>query len=89
MWAVYSLLALLGLLVALVLALLLIPVFGRFAYAGELSARLRVLGIPLTLYPVPEKQPKKRKKQPKKVKKAKKSQPKKAEKPSKWQDVSF
>ncbi|MBE6807486.1 MAG: DUF2953 domain-containing protein [Ruminococcaceae bacterium] len=83
MWAVYSLLALL----ALVLAVLLIPVFGRVAYDGAFSARIRVLGIPITLYPAPEKPPKKRKKKAKAVKKTVKKQQKQSKMSSKWQEI--
>ena len=79
MWAVYSLLALL----ALVLAVLFIPVFGRVTYDGELTARIRVWGIPITLSPRPEKAPKRRKKKAKKVTK----RPQKADKPSKWEEL--
>ncbi len=76
MWAVYSLLALL----ALVLAVLIIPVFGRVTYDGELTARVRVWGIPITLTPKPEQPPKKP------GKKAAKRRPK-TDKPSKWQEI--
>lgn len=73
MWAVYGLLALLGLMVLLVLALLFIPVTGRMAYDGEFTARIRVLGIPIRLAPRPEQQPKKPKKKSKKAKRTKRS----------------
>lgn len=80
MWAVYSLLALL----LLVLAVLFIPVWGRVAYDGELTARIRVLGIPITLTPREEKAQKQSKKN---AKKAKRRPDKKADKPSKWQEL--
>ncbi len=51
MWAVYSLLALLGLVLLAVLLLLFVPLGARIAYDGELQVRLRVLGIPITLLP--------------------------------------
>ena len=79
MWAVYSLLALL----ALVLVVLFVPVLGRVSYDGELTVKLRVLGIPITLTPRSEKPPKKSKKKPKKAK----HRPKKEDKPSKWQEI--
>lgn len=79
MWAVYSLLALL----ALVLLVLFVPVYGRVAYEGELTARIRVLGIPITLTPRPEKPSKKSGKKPNK---AKRRTPKE-DKPSKWQEI--
>ena len=51
MWAVYILLGLL----ALILVLLFMPVWVRVTYRGELCVRVRVLGIPLTVLPPPEK----------------------------------
>ncbi|MBQ8684275.1 MAG: DUF2953 domain-containing protein [Clostridia bacterium] len=78
MWVVYSLLALLG----LILLLLLVPVYGRVSYNGEeLRVRIRVLGIPVTLLPAPaedapQKPPKERKKK----------KPGSADKPSKLQE---
>lgn len=83
MWAVYSLLALLALVVLVVLAVLLIPVYGRITYQGELTVRLRVLGIPIILTPRPEKKPKKPKKKGKKAKR----RPEKAKMSSKWQEI--
>ena len=64
MWVVYSLLALLG----LVLLALLVPIYGRAVYDGELRVKIWVLGIPVTLLPSsPSDKPKKpAKKQPKK-----------------------
>lgn len=53
MWVLYSLLGLLSLLVIL----LSVPVFGRITYDGELSVRMRVLGVPITLVPQPEAKP--------------------------------
>lgn len=50
MWILYSLLGLL----ALLIVLLSIPVYGRLSYDGDLSARVWVLGIPITLMPRPE-----------------------------------
>ena len=43
MWVVYILLGL----VALLLLILLIPVYGRITYDGELQVRVRVLGVPV------------------------------------------
>lgn len=51
MWVWYGLLGLL----ALVLVVLFVPVFGRITYDGELTVRVWVLGIPVTLVPLPEK----------------------------------
>ena len=56
MWVLYSLL---GLLVLLIGALS-IPVYGRIAYDGTLSVRLRVLGIPFTILPQKKTDKKKR-----------------------------
>lgn len=53
MWVLYSLL---GLLLLLILVLS-VPVFGRITYDGALSVRIRVLGIPVTLFPQPEESP--------------------------------
>ena len=50
MWVWYSLLGLLMLL----LIVLSVPVFGRITYDGELTACVRVLGIPITLAPQPK-----------------------------------
>ena len=63
MWVVYSLLALLGLL----LLLLVVPVYGRAEYDGELRVKIWVLGIPVTLLPAlpREEKPKKTAKEPK------------------------
>lgn len=56
MWVVYSLLALLG----LVLLVLLVPIYGRAVYDGELRVKIWVLGIPVTLLPSsPSDKPKK------------------------------
>ena len=51
MWVLYILLGFL----ALLIAVLLVPVFGRITYDGELMVRIRVLGIPITLAPRPQK----------------------------------
>lgn len=50
MWILYSLLGLMALLVIV----LSVPVFGRITYDGELLVRIRVLGIPITLVPSTE-----------------------------------
>ena len=55
---------------ALILLLLFVPIGARLTFDGELRIRLRVMGIPVTLYP--------RKKKPKKAKAAKKSSEKAA-----------
>ncbi len=55
MWVLYCLLAVLG----LVLLVLLVPVYGRVRYDGELQVRLRVLGVPVTLLPAPAEKPNK------------------------------
>lgn len=68
MWVWYSLL---GLLLLLIVALS-VPVYGRIAYEGELLVRIRVLGIPITLTPVP----------PQKEKMPSRSVGKKAKKPA-------
>lgn len=54
MWVLFSLLGLLS----LVTVLMSVPVYGRLSYDGELSAQVRVLGIPITLIPRPEPEPK-------------------------------
>lgn len=82
MWVLYSLL---GLLVLLVAALSM-PVFGRITYDGELVVRIRVLGIPVTLTPRPEKKAKKSSRSPKKGS-AKKTRKTKAESPSKFKEL--
>ncbi len=74
MWAVYSLLALL----ALVLIILLIPVYGRVTFDGDLTVRIWVLGVPITLMPRP---------QPKSTATPKKGR-KKKDKPSKLQELA-
>lgn len=51
MWVLYILLGFL----ALLIAVLLVPVFGRITYDGELMVRIRVLGIPITLASRPQK----------------------------------
>ncbi|MBQ9859575.1 MAG: DUF2953 domain-containing protein [Clostridia bacterium] len=70
MWVVYSLLALLG----LILLLLLVPVYGRAVYDGELRVKIWVLGIPVTLFPAPPREEK-----PTKTAKKKSNKPSKAE----------
>ena len=82
MWVLYSLL---GLLVFLVVALS-VPMFGRITYDGELSVRIRVLGIPVTLTPRSEKKAKKPSRSKKKGS-AKKAQKTKAESPSKFKEL--
>lgn len=78
MWVLYSLLGLLLLLIAM----LSVPVFGRITYDGEMSVRIRVLGIPITLVPQAEKKQKKRTHAPQR-----KRQKPKNEQPSKWQEL--
>ena len=75
MWAVYILLALL----ALILLVLWIPVTGRVIYDGALTARIRVLGVPITLCPRP---PKEEKTPTKTSGRAQKNTP------SKWQELT-
>lgn len=76
MWILYGLL---GLLLVLIV-LLSIPVYGRIAYSGELSAQIRVLGIPITLLPKPEKKPSRSAKAASSTKKGE-------EKPSKFKEL--
>lgn len=52
MWVLYCLL---GLLLLLIVALS-VPIGCRIAYDGDLTVRVRVLGIPFTLIPSPEKE---------------------------------
>jgi len=68
-WVLYSLLGLLLLLIVL----LSVPIYGRILYDGSFSVRLRVLGIPITLVPPPDKKAEDR---------PRKSPAKKKEKPS-------
>ena len=82
MWVLYILL---GLLVLLVVALS-VPMFGRITYDGELSVRIRILGIPVTLTPRSEKKAKKPSRS-KKEGSAKKAQNTKAESPSKFKEL--
>ena len=56
MWVLYSLLGLLALLIGVIS----IPVYGRVTYDGALSVRLRVLGIPFTILPQEKTEKKKR-----------------------------
>jgi len=72
-WVVYVLLALL----ALVLVVLSVPVTGRITYDGALTVRIRVLGVPVPLYPRPQEDAP----QPKRKRRSK------ADKPSKWQEL--
>ena len=69
MWVLFSLLGLLS----LVTVAMSVPVYGRLTYDGELSAQVRVLGVPITLMPRPEPEPKpvSAKSSPKKKKKEK------------------
>lgn len=80
MWVLYSLL---GLLLLIIVALS-VPVFGRITYDGELTARIRVLGIPITVLPQPEKDDKSAASTPKKSQKGKKT---KEEQPSKFKEL--
>ena len=74
MWVLYSLLGLL----VLLMVVLSVPVYGRVAYDGTFSVRIRVLGVPITLVP-----------QPKTEKKTAKSSTKeKEQKPSKLKELS-
>ncbi len=79
MWAVYSLLILLALLVVF----LCVPVSGRVAYTGCWLVRLRVLGIPITLAPSGAKERPRRRTQ----RAAKKKSPPAGQKPSKWREL--
>ena len=79
MWILYGLLGLLLLLVIIVS----VPVSGRIAYSGELSAQIRVLGIPITLLPRPEKQSSR----PVKARKPARAKADKEEKPSKVKEL--
>ena len=56
MWVLYSLLGLL----ALLIGVLSVPVYGRITYDGALSVRMRVLGIPFTILPKEKTEKKKR-----------------------------
>lgn len=83
-WLLRGLLALLALAGALILLLLVVPVYGRLTYREELRLRLWVLGIPVTVFPEKPKKAKKAKKSSsgrKKSKKAKRTE-KKAKKPT-------
>ncbi|MBR5524135.1 MAG: DUF2953 domain-containing protein [Clostridia bacterium] len=77
MWVVYILLGL----AALLLLILLVPVYGRVTYDGELHIRAWVLGVPVTVLPRP-KEDKPPKKHTKKVKK------KATEKPSRFKELT-
>lgn len=74
MWAVYILLALL----ALIAAVMLVPVTGRITYDGTLTARIRVWGVSVPLYPRPPKA---------ETALAGKQRRAKADKPSKWEEL--
>lgn len=74
MWAVYILLALL----ALIAAVMLVPVTGRITYDGTLTARIRVWGVSVPLYPRPPKA---------ETAPAGKQRRPKADKPSKWEEL--
>lgn len=65
MWVLYSLLGLL----LLLMVVLSVPIGCRIAYDGALSVRVRVLGIPITLVPSPEKKARPAKKSAAKTKK--------------------
>ena len=74
MWVLYSLLGLL----VLLMVVLSVPVYGRVAYDGAFSVRIRVLGVPITLIPQPETE----------KKTATSSAKKKEQKPSKLKELS-
>lgn len=74
MWAVYVLLALL----ALIAAVMLVPITGRITYDGALTARLRVWGVSVPLYPRPPKA---------QTAPADHKRRAKADKPSKWEEL--
>lgn len=75
----YILLGLLAFLLAVMLLLIFLPVYGRIRYDGELHARLWVLGVPITLLPSPDKPKEETTKQLKKPK---------AKKPSKSKELN-
>lgn len=79
MTVLYVVLAVLGAL----LLILLLPVFAHIHYEGELQVRLRVLGIPFTLYPRPQKEAEKKKPRRALRRSARKKQGKKAGKKEK------
>lgn len=79
-WLLRGVLALLALVGALILLLLVVPVYGRLTYREELRLRLWVLGIPVTVFPEKLKRVKKAKKSAPGRKKVKKVE--KAKKPS-------
>lgn len=73
MWFVYVLAALL----ALVLILLTVPIYGRITYNGDLTAHIRVLGVRIPLLPREEE----------KADGAPTRKRRKADKPFKWQEL--
>lgn len=81
MWVLYSLL---GLLLLLIIALSL-PIYGHIAYDGDMLVKIRVLGIPVTLAPQPERKAKKSSFS--KKKKAQKASKKTEEKTSKFKEL--
>lgn len=68
MWVLYSLLGLLALLIGVIS----VPVYGRITYDDTLSVRIRVLGIPFTILP---QEKTKKKKRPAKKSAAKEKKP--------------
>ena len=54
----YSLLGLCGLVLVVLLLLLFVPVYATIGYDGDWRIRLRVLGIPIELFPRPQAQDK-------------------------------
>lgn len=74
MWAVYTLLAL----VLLVLIVLSIPITGRICYDGDLTVYIRVLGVRIPLYPTPQKE---------KASQANSKRRNASDTPSKWQEL--
>lgn len=81
MWVLYGLLGLL----ALLLVLLSIPVWGVVSYDGEFLIRFWVLGFPITLVPLPKKE--KKKTPAEESTKKKKDKEKKEEKPSIFKEL--
>ena len=82
MWVLYSLLGLL----VLLLVLLSVPIYGCIRYDGALLVRIRVIGIPVTLVPQPEKKAKKSSRSSKKISE-KGSGKSSSEKSSKFQEL--
>lgn len=76
----YSLLGLCGLVLVVLLLLLFVPVYATISYDGDWRIRLRVLGIPIELFPCPQAQDKA-------ATKAGQDKPDSKKKPSKWQQI--